>query len=491
MRGGWCALPVLISILGMTACGDSATQPALRTPGIHVAEGAVLDDTVLSVHELTVVATDTSLAPASGRLLRLAVEMVPSNFFQGSEYPLGVAVGDSDLVRSSAIARTDDRGRVTLHVHLLYHAGPAALVLSAPELGYVDTAWYTIRPGAAAGVTLAPADTAVYAARQVALRAHTVDQFHNARPDSITFTVASGPVTVDAATALLTTGAIGRAAVVAQSGAYRDTAYVSVVPQAWVAAQAFNPGNGGATGLFLMQLDGSGRTPFRPGLATGGAPTAFGWSPDGQWLAFARGHYLTLLAPGGMETPLVEMSGDLLSAVRYSRDGTWIYFAQGGMAAQPQGLWRVHTDGSGLEHIGQVGLDYGPAPSHDGQSVAYVSYRTPCGIAPCIRVLDLATNTDRMFGSQDYLVQGAAVSWSPTEDLIAYQSGSHLMLARSDGTGSRVLGDLLAGVDWIDWSPDGQWLVVAEVGVTLYNVQTGLRLPIAQMLAYDATAWRP
>ena len=483
MRRRWRVPPILISILSLTACGDTATEPTPGAPGIRVIGGAVLDDTVLGEHPLSVLAMDTTGFPAAGRVIR----------FEPSPLALAIAAADSQTFRGSLVITTDNRGRAAVRVRLGTRAGPVALVLSLPELGFVDTVRYTVRPGAAAGVTVAPADTAIYAASQYVLRAHALDQFGNARADSVRFSVASGPATVDAASGLVSASAIGRAAMVAQSGAHRDTAFVSVVPQAWVVAQAFDPGNGGATGLFLMQLDGSGRTPFTPSLATSGAPQAFSWTPDGQRIAFARGHYLTLLAPGGVETPLLEMGGDLLTAVRYSRDGQWIYFAETGQGTEPQGqgLWRVHADGTGLEHIGQVGLDFGPAPSHDGASVAYLSYRTPCGIAPCIRILDLATNSDRMFGSQDYLVQGAAVSWSPTEDLIAYQSGAHLMLSRSDGSGSRTLGDLIAGVDWIDWSPDGRWLLVAEVGVTLYNVQTGLRLPIAQMLAYDATAWRP
>src|SRR5439155_2011685 len=86
---------------------------------------------------------------------------------------------------------------------------------------------------------------------------------------------------------------------------------------------------------------------------------------------------------------------------------------------------------TGLEHIGRDGSDYFVSPSHDGQSVAYVSARTPCFNVPCIRVLDLATNQDRTYGTQDFLVQGAMAAWSPVEGLIAYSNGSSLNLVRS------------------------------------------------------------
>src|SRR5207253_10684003 len=66
---------------------------------------------------------------------------------------------------------------------------------------------------------------------------------------------------------------------------------------------------------------------------------------------------------------------------------------------QRAGLYRVGRDGSALAHIGDdtshFGVDYFAAPSHDGQSVAYSSTRSPCGVETCIRVLDIATNRDR------------------------------------------------------------------------------------------------
>ena len=108
-----------------------------------------------------------------------------------------------------------------------------------------------------------------------------------------------------------------------------------------------------------------------------------------------------------------------------------------------------------------------------------------------IRVLDLTTNQDRVYGTQDFLARGSQVSWSPTEDLIAYSSGSQVFLVRSNGTGSSLLADNADFVRWMDWSPDGRWLVVAEAGVTLFNVQTGLRLPLGQFRAYGPTVWRP
>ena len=87
-------------------------------------------------------------------------------------------------------------------------------------------------------------------------------------------------------------------------------------------ALPFDPGNGGPQGLFLMQLDGAGRDSLAPGLINNFTTQGFGWSPDGRQLALARGRAITLLTPGGVEQPLVQMTGDLNTATRFSRDGT-------------------------------------------------------------------------------------------------------------------------------------------------------------------------
>ncbi len=477
----------------MIACRDGPIESPPHDTGIHLAVGTTLVDTVLATRPLAILVVDSSGRPAPGLVVRFEGRPRPNPDFPGFfEYPLLVAAPDSQQFRIFATATTDGQGGASVQTQFGAKAGAADLLVRVPELGFVETVGFTINAGAAAGVSAAPGDTAIYADHGYTLRARAIDRFGNPRDDPVTYKVASGPVSVGRTTGALTASAIGRAGVVAQSQAHSDTAYVSVVPQAWLATQQFDPGNGGPIGLFLMQLDGSGRQRLAPGLDNSFIPQGFAWSPDGQQLALVRGTFVNLLTPGGVEHPLVEMSDAVSIATRFSRDGRWVYFALAyGSSTQPQGLYRVGIDGTGLEHLGQAGTDYFPAPSHDGQSVAYVSYRSPCGVDTCIRVLDLTTNQDRTYGTQDFLARGRHVAWSPTEDLIAYESGSSLMLVRSDGTGSRVLASGLSYVKWMDWSPDGRWLLVAQDGVMLFDVQTGLRLPLGQFLSYGATAWRP
>jgi hypothetical protein len=48
-------------------------------------------------------------------------------------------------------------------------------------------------------------------------------------------------------------------------------------------------------------------------------------------------------------------------------------------------------------------------------------------------------------------------------------------------------------IGWMEWSPDGKWLIVSpDAGpVTLFDIQTGARLPVPTLATYVATAWRP
>ena len=479
----------LLTVL-MSAC-DDGTGPS--KPGMNVVR-VTLRDTVGGIHPLDVVVL-TAAGLAAGQ-----VEVQFQPLFTGADGESRVYVHrtDDSVFRFDAVDTTDPSGLVTVQTQHGFTTGTAGLRINVPALGYADTPWFSIDPGRATGVRVAPADTAVYAARQFVLRPYTVDRFRNRRPDSsFQFSTLSGPVTVSAAGTVSTTD-IGRAILVVRTSQFTDTAKVSVVPQGWVATQKFYAGNGGPEGIFLVQLDGSGRDSLTSGLDNSFIPQGFAWSRDGQQLVLTRGGTLYLLQPGGTEQPFVTMTGSLNTAARFSADGQWVYFALAyGSDTERAGLYRVGRDGSALAHIGDdtshFGVDYFAAPSHDGQSVAYSSTRSPCGVETCIRVLDIATNRDRMYGTQDYLVHGAMAAWSPVEDLIAFNSGIALSLIHSDGTALRLLASDVGYVKWMDWSPDGEWLIVADDrGVELFGVHRGgLRLPLAQFLSYGATSWRP
>ena len=155
-------------------------------------------------------------------------------------------------------ATTDAQGRASTFVSFNTRVGTAFLRVTVPSLGFRDSAAFTIRPGNAARITVTPADTAVLVGNAVALHATLRDRAQNLRPDPVTFTVASGPITVTPAGAVTGT-AIGRGTVQVAGGGLAQAAAVSVVPTATVAAYMYRVLNDRPAGrLVLMRSDGAG-----------------------------------------------------------------------------------------------------------------------------------------------------------------------------------------------------------------------------------------
>jgi hypothetical protein len=475
---------LLVGVLGVlawaaVACSDPTG--AATAPGIDIVSGASGRDSIGVVlsDPLAVVVVDSAGHPAAGREVS----------FTASASGLVLISHDDDANYSTRLVETTDaRGRAAVRVRFFWKAGDASVIVRVSPMGIADTARYKVEPGAAAAIELEPRDTAVYVGARYTVRATVTDWAGNPRTgDAVAFSPALGSTTLDRTLGVVTTTELGRASVAVRAGNVVDTAWVSVAPHAWVAAQQHVPGNGGPIGIFLMQLDGSGRAPLASGLDNAWVSgQGFGWSPDGQALAIARGDSVDLASPGLPERRVAGGGGQVLLGARFSRDGQWIYFARAG-----KGIFRLQPDGTGQEHLGyggtEWGEDYRPSPSPDGRSVAYGSSRSPCGVTDCIRVLDIATGAERVVAS------GTSVAWSPAGDLLAYASPSEVGLVHADGSGKRVLATDAGHVGWMDWSPDGRWLLVSPgVGpVLLFDTTNGTRMPLATLNGYGAAAWRP
>jgi Tol biopolymer transport system component len=92
-------------------------------------------------------------------------------------------------------------------------------------------------------------------------------------------------------------------------------------------------------------------------------------------------------------------------------------------------------------------------------------------------------------------LHGTHAAWSPKGDRIAYADNFGLIrLIRPDGTELAALGTPYEAVNWIDWSPDEQWLIVGCVWggrpPWLVNTQTGMMLRLGWADA-DEASWHP
>jgi hypothetical protein len=477
-----------VAAIVASACDGGPSGPQTVAPGITVLSGAATPDTILTVRAepLVVQVADSAGRARAGVVVRF--DAVPSSGSTATAVSV-TAAPDAQPFGTFATTTTDARGRAEVRVRFETLAGTHPLAISVPELGLRDTARFTVTPGAAVRVVAAPADSAVYAGRGYTLRAAAADRFHNPRTDAVTYEVARGPVTVSGAT--VTGAATGRAAVVARAGSFADTSYVSVVPRGELAAQAYNPGNGGPEGLALMQMDGSEYRIIASGASNRGGPRGLDWSPDGRELVLTRDNLVRLLVPGGGERTLGE-AGLAVGGARFAPDGAAIHFGVIPDYGVQAWLHSINADGTGTRRLGDAATFAGqgnyPSPSPDGRSLAYVSYRSPCGLDRCIRILDLATGRDRSFE-----VTGKQAAWSPTDDRIAIANDRSVLLVRPDGTGSRVIADRMFTVTWMDWSPDGRWLVVGShlQPVTLIDTQSGDILPLGFLASHGEAAWRP
>ena len=361
-------------------------------------------------------------------------------------------------------------------------AGPGAVEITLPDLGFADTAQYTINPGQGVSVVSEPSDTVVYRSRAFTLRVSVRDRHGNPRPDPVTFHADSASASVSAA-GIVTSQEWGRARVrIGDAAGHADTTWVSVIPEGTIAAKTDN-------GIVIVDLDGSNRRTV-PGVA---AVTWVDWNLTGDTLLFAAPYDDSWLYVTNTTDPpsrLITAATGLLSELwpQYTGDGQLIYFS-GRDTNQHQAIWRVRSDGSSPALIGyaNAGLDFDAAPSSDGSRVAFASDR--CCV-PYSGLFLLHTQT----GVVDSLAPGAvSPRWSPGDSLIAFVFRD-VFVIRPDGQGLRQITPV--GTNYwrgVDWSPTGEWLIARETfgRLVLIRLADGLIITLPYFTDLDRPAWRP
>ncbi|HJR67494.1 MAG TPA: hypothetical protein VJ802_13780 [Gemmatimonadaceae bacterium] len=493
---------VVLAAALATACGDSPTGPAIQR--LAVLSGAGASDTVFAIlpNPLVVLVRDEAGMPALGVPVRFEVlrPAFPTNSV-GAFLATNPERTGSGLV---VIDTTDANGESRIYVRLGTLGGPVQIVVDAPSLGLSTSTTFTVLPGAPTGVRVLPGDSAMYVGRSYNLRGAVIDRWGNARPDPVTYiSTANTIVNVDGS-GRLTGTAIGRRSIVVAANAFRDTAFVSVVPEGVIATHRIRVSSLDTAAVVFTNLDGSGYE-VRP-LVYWAQPRP-DWSGSGDAIVIEDAGALfgeeisrlvTMRHGDGSTVPLSSSppAGNQFYP-QYSADGEWIYFAE-----DPPGggldLWRVRADGSGAERLGpQVSHGYNdtkPSASPDGGRVVFVSDRLCCSQSLFILHID-SRAIDTLRSETGANFYGDMPRWSPVDDdRIAYVDNRIWLTSASGGVQQAITPAGKRYVGGIDWSPDGRWIIArsADDGfLHLIEVSTGLTLPLAFTGRLWSPAWRP
>jgi hypothetical protein len=465
-----------VAVSLVAGCGSDSTAPTSKS-GLRIDAGADVTDTVgavLTQALIVQVRKPGSTTLATGTVVRftaLANDSVPY------ANTIDVAPLTSQYFSGFASDSTDAQGRASVLVELGSVVGRTGIVITAPELGLADTAWYTVKPGLPAHLAPSISDTVVRAGITWDIGVRVTDRYGNPlSSDSVTFASLNSSATVTTS-GRVTAVSVGRAAIEMRFGTARDTSWASVVPLGTMAA--VRPG----TGVYLMNLDGTG-------LRTLTGITDYSvfpqWSPDGHRITIYEGNpygtvNFTAISVDGVRTPLIPSPASLIGGVAWARPDMngLLYFAGPRLDNGAMAVWRMNADGSGLVKLGDPTntVDFThPAPSPDGKTVLYDV--DPQGIM----AIDVASKAVHPLG-----LLGSFPVYSPDGAHIAYLSGSSLMIANSDGTGARMLWDQSdVDVSAPSWSADSKWILAPHAGggADLVGVSDGVALPLPFAFGY-------
>jgi Tol biopolymer transport system component len=460
---------------------SSSTSPHGANPYIGFVAGNKQTDTVQSTltQALEVHVTAIGSNSAAGQVVQFLAVQNSSGNYEALMSPLTALQPTSVLVDT-----TDGFGNASVNVTLGTTAGTASIVVKVPQSGFVDTARFTITPGALAGLRSTPGDTAIAVGASYTLKTTTLDRFGNARSDPVTLSVLLGPASISGET--VTGTASGGAVIVGTAGTFTDTALVAVVPAATIAASNHQ-------GIVVFNLDGTGMHTISPSTPTGNIK----WNPTGDHLVFdtsngceaGTGNLYTTDTLGN--TTQVDASTAYDQYPSYSHDGTWIYYTRNGIPSGESSNWRVHPDGTANDSLTTTTPDFDiyPSPSPDGTRVAYVADRS---YSSDLRIITLSSGAVQSLG-----VNAWSPEWSPAGSQIAYITGrtctAPIALINPDGTGIRTLttDTYLAS---FDWSPDGQWIVATNAEnsfIDLISVTTGQAVLLPFTSGLYSPTWRP
>ncbi|MEW5918365.1 MAG: hypothetical protein AB1762_18325, partial [Gemmatimonadota bacterium] len=478
------------------ACGggEESTAPPPRA-GIQIVAGANVTDSVDAILPQRLV---IEVRDSAGRLVPAGTAVVFTGVPNGGGVGSVGALVFNRLISSffpAATDSTDQAGRVQTMVRLGPFAAPAIIVISVRSLNLTDIAHYTVVPGAASQVIVAPKDTVFFIGRTYTMRGTVADRHANPRTEPVTWSTADSGITISTSGAV-TASVPGRYTIAASSQNIRDTASLSAVPQGTLAVWNLD-----GSYVSAVDLDGSNLRKLAP-VSDGGANV----SPHPSWIPgtdkiiyntfdFDAGVYtLRIVDAAGVSIPFTpQLPPNVTHRIEPipSPDGRWMFFsaADSVCSIHHYCIYRSALDGSAAQLLGSVvnrGLGWRPAPSPDGTKVAFV---TASSGGARILIYDIATQTIGSLGAF-----GQNPRWSRVSSQIVFvrNGGGPLMLMNADGTGQRVLTALntLFREEPMTWSPDGRWIVARDTILNLVNVSTGMLIPLTYSRGLQAPSWK-
>jgi hypothetical protein len=471
-----------LTLAAATACSgtvDRATAPTAQ-PGLRLVSGTNVRDTAAAVVAAPLVA---ELHDSAGR----AIVNAPLLFSVRGGDALVLADPAARAASTSLVVATDTAGRARVWLQL----GGAAKVVIFDVLdgarNWRDSTLVTVLPGNPTRLRLDPQDTALLVGKAVSYRPMLLDQHGNATSATATISASAGFVSL-ASSGSVVGVAIGRAAVVARSGAFVDSAHVSVVPAGLLAAYGVQYGVPGQPGgIYVFNTDGSSAHWAYRATITYNESIGFGFwptlSPDGGTVAFIENSKVRLVsASGGIPSDLASGATSQYGP-QFSADGQWIYFTRGTFGNQNT-FWRIRPNGSGLAQVSEQrswGIEAMASPSPIDDRVAYQTNdvtNSPVGFT--IRTISQTTGAIRRVD-----VPGSSPRWAPGGDRIAYLGvDGQLAFMAPDGAKLGKLGTGLSVEPGFSWSPTGEWMLVVDrnsgysPNLLLVESATGRAIPL-------------
>lgn len=475
-------ITVLIASASIVGCAADSASPSSH-PSLRIVAGADVSDTVLATlpSALVVEVRDAKGQPTpQGTPVSFTALMKPST----RVVPVWIRAPADSAWSFFVPAATDAAGRSSISVRLSIVAGDGPVEIRVPSLSLVDTAHFTLLPGAPARIVVAPLDTAVSAGQSFSVRGGVADQFGNFRTESVAWSAVGSGISVST-TGVVTATAVGRFGAQLNSAIPLSPAivHVSVVPQIRFAAVGGMPAT-----LFLTDADGHDQRMLSP-LLGAGPETRPEWMPG-------LGSIVYMTTVNNRRTLLVVDTNAVvhpffangipgvtdMEEAAPSSDGQWLYFvARDDICQINYCLYRAKIDGSSPERLGTPdisGSRVHPSPSPDGR---YVAISTGGLGWDGIRVFDIASRTSTLLTSD-----GVTPAWSPDGTEIAFVAtfGGDVSIIHPDGTGLRVFSTgrwYLPGV--LNWTRDGRYIVAQFISNSfdLVDTATGTAIPMSSL----------